>query len=87
LYFLAWCAGLIEKIGIPENESSVESIMDLFPQDMEEPASLRSAIAVRTKDEILAWADLPYRPRWAVRYAGLNDKDLPAEPNGGVKTP
>lgn len=84
LYFLAWCAGLIGNIEIPENESSVESIMGLFPQDMEEPAVLQSAIKVRTKEEILAWADLLYRLHWAVRDAKLNSKNVPGKLNGGI---
>lgn len=84
LYFLAWCAGLIDKIEIPAVESSVESIMHLFPQDMEEPTALQSALDIRNKDEIMAWADLLYRLHWAVRDASLNGKKLPPNINGGV---
>ncbi len=84
LYFLAWCAGLIEKIDIPAGESSVEPIMHLFPQDMEEPSTLEKSLALRTKDEILAWADLLYRLHWAVRDAHLNGTELPPGVKGGV---
>jgi len=84
LYFLAWCGGLIENIEIPENESSVESIMNIFPQDMEEPLVLRSAIKVRAKAEVLDWADLLYRLHWAVRDSQLSNENPPAKLNGGV---
>jgi hypothetical protein len=84
LFFLAWCAGLIESIDIPRTESSVEGIKHLFPAQMEEPAALRAAIRVREKGEIVGWADRLYRLHWAVRDAHLNGKPAPAGVVGGA---
>lgn len=84
LYFLAWCAGLIEEVDIPTRESSVEGIMHYFPVDMEEPTNLKSTIRLRGKREILDWADRLYRLHWVVRDARLNDKPVPANVVGGA---
>ncbi|MGZ3237117.1 MAG: DUF4272 domain-containing protein [Burkholderiaceae bacterium] len=81
LFFLGWCAGLIKQIEIPSSESSIKSIMPLFPQKMEAPAKLQSAIRMRSKDVMLDWADLLYRVHWAVRHASLINKPVPANLN------
>ncbi|SPP65702.1 DUF4272 domain-containing protein [Nitrospira lenta] len=80
LYFLSWCGGLIKGIKIPTEQSSVEQIMDLFPQEMEEPSRLREAIQIREKEEIISWADLLYRLHWAVRQSEYSEKkEFPLE--------
>ncbi|MBL0726269.1 DUF4272 domain-containing protein [Piscinibacter sp. HJYY11] len=80
LFFLAWCGGLIERIDIPPTESSVDSILHLFPhKENETPMQLEAAIRLRSKEEILDWADLLYRLHWAVRDARLTGK--PSPPN------
>ena len=84
LYFLAWCAGLLDCGDVPSDESSVESILDLFPKELELPENLRAAIRVRGKSEILDRADLLYRLHWAVRDAQLTGSVGLKGINGGV---
>jgi len=84
LFFVAWCAGLIEAEEVPKQESSVQSILDLFPQDGEPPDRLQTAIAIRPKAAILDRADLLYRLHWAVRNARLTGSSGLNEVNGGV---
>lgn len=84
LYFVAWCAGLLECSEVPNDESSVESILDLFPSRSELPHRLRTAIRPRSKSEVLDRADLLYRLHWAVRDAELSGLGVVAGTNGGV---
>ena len=84
LYFIAWCAGLIDCIEIPVQESSVKAIMHLFPEDKEAPNHLRTAIRVRTKSEVLDQADLLYRLHWAVRNSRLKGDATQLPVNPGV---
>ena len=67
LFFIAWCAGLLEADEIPESELSIEPIMGLFPQAGELPERLLAAMTVRPKSDIIDRADLLYRLHWAVR--------------------
>jgi hypothetical protein len=78
LYFLLWCAGLIKHIEIPSGESSIQSALTMFPQEMETPSRLETAIHMRSKDAVMNWADLLYRLHWAVRHAILIGKPVPA---------
>jgi hypothetical protein len=83
LCFVAWCAGLLDCPDVPVEESSVQSILHLFPASNEAPERLKGAIAVRTKSEILDRADFLYRLHWAVqdevdgviRHEGQDDWD------------
>lgn len=84
LYFIAWCAGLLECSEIPNDESSVNSILALFPVGAEQPDRLRAAIHLRKKSEILDRADLLYRLHWAVRNAKLSGLGEVNGINGGV---
>jgi hypothetical protein len=84
LYFIAWCAGLIDQIAIPFRESSVKEIMALFPHEQEPPDLLRSAIRLRTKSEVLNQADLLYRLHWAVRNARIREEPDQPQVIGGV---
>lgn len=81
LFFLLWCAVVIERIEIPSGESSIKSIMPLFPQGMEVPFKLQNLIRMRSKDDVMNWADLLYRLHWAVRHANLIGKPVPANLN------
>jgi hypothetical protein len=67
LYFLGWCGGLISKLDIPTQASSVGGLMDLFPQEGDDLKKLRSAISLRSVSEVLDWSDLLYRLHWAMR--------------------
>ncbi|MBI2769962.1 MAG: DUF4272 domain-containing protein [Burkholderiales bacterium] len=84
LYFFAWCAGLLECPEVPNEESSVKSILGLFPTGSEQPDRLRTAIRLRTKSEILDRADLLYRLHWAVREAKSAGSGAPQGIDGGV---
>jgi Domain of unknown function (DUF4272) len=82
--FVAWCAGLLDCAEIPNGESSVKSILHLFPSTTEQPDRLRAAIKLRSKSEVLDRADLMYRLHWAVRNAELMGTRAPSGINGGV---
>jgi hypothetical protein len=84
LYFLAWCAGLLDCDGVPSRESSVEAILPLFPEALEPPERLRAAIRLRGKSEVLDRADLLYRLHWAVRDAKSTGSVVLKGINGGV---
>lgn len=84
LYFIAWCAGLLDCSEVPSQESSVEPILDLFPGETETPERLRAAIRIRAKSEILDRADLLYRLHWAIRDARLSGSEEPKGVNGGI---
>ena len=84
LYFVAWCAGLLECNEVPDEESSVKSILDLFPAGAEQPDRLRAAIRRREKSEVLNRADLLYRLHWAVRNANLTGSGALKGIDGGV---
>lgn len=84
LYFLVWCGGLVDQIDLPVDESSIGAIAHLFPDNMEAPDKLASALRMRGKAEILDWADKLYRLHWAVRDARLNGKPGPKGIIGGA---
>ena len=84
LYFVAWCAGMLECSEVPNDESSVKSILSLFPVGAEQPNRLRAAIRLRDKAEVLDRADLLCRLHWAVRNAKLTGSSPPNDLNGGV---
>ena len=67
LFFVAWCAGLLEVEDVPVTQSSVQPILALFPQIDELPDRLRGAFNIRPLAEILDRADLLYRLHWAAR--------------------
>jgi len=77
LFFVAWCAGLLDADEVPVTQSSVQPILELFPQVAELPDRLRGAICVRPLAEILDRADLLYRLHWALSddYAACADVD------------
>lgn len=87
-HFLAWCAGLLEKIDLGHKPIATDKILSFFPA-IKEHTSLDTAatqisdlqfklpIKRRRKDIIMDWADLLYRLHWAVRHAQLNHKPSP----------
>lgn len=81
LYFLAWCAGLSEKIGVPSKASNLKPILKFFPQMQETPEQLRAAIRLRSKGSMLDWSDLLYRLHWEVRHSQLTGRPCPASIN------
>ncbi|UVW29351.1 DUF4272 domain-containing protein [Massilia sp. H6] len=88
LVFLAWCAGLVDDVGdsasLPAAPSNAEEILPLYPHDLLDATTLRAAIRLRGKAEILDRADLLYRLHWAVRDAKLTGSAPPAGINPGV---
>jgi Domain of unknown function (DUF4272) len=85
LYFLAWCAGLTEKIAVAATSSSLKNILKLFPHNVEAsteaPDKLAAAIRLRRKDVIMDWSDLLYRLHWEVRHSQLTGRPCPASVN------
>ena len=81
LYFLAWCAGLMEKITLSAAASNLKSILKLFPHEAEAPTKLTAAIRLRRKDVIMDYSDLLYRLHWEVRHSQLTGRPCPASVN------
>lgn len=84
MLFLAWCGGLIDALPLPQHPSSVESVLPLYPHDLGDATMLRQALRMRSKPDILDWADRLYRLHWAVRDAQLNGREPPAGINPGM---
>ncbi|CAN7578827.1 DUF4272 domain-containing protein [Massilia sp. LjRoot122] len=84
MIFLAWCGGLVDELPMPEQASSAEAILPLYPHDLGDAGMLRQALRLRDKAEILDWADLLYRLHWAVRDAQLHGRELPPGINPGM---
>lgn len=84
MVFLAWCGGLVDDLPLPEHESSVERVLPLYPHDLGDAIMLRQALRLRSKTEILDWADRLYRLHWAVRDAQLNGREPPPGINPGM---
>jgi len=84
LYFIGWCAGLIEHIEIPKGPSSLKDIVGLFPKDMTPPERLKAAIRLRSTAEIMDQVDLVYRLDWGVRHVQPTGDDTPLAVNAGV---
>lgn len=78
LYFLAWCAGLIEKIAVPSKPSNLKQALKFFPQALEAPDRLKAALRLRSKGSMLDWSDLLYRLHWEVRHSQLTGRPCPA---------
>jgi hypothetical protein len=84
LYFIGWCAGLIEHIGIPQGPSSLKDMVSLFPKDMTPPDRLKAAIRIRSTAEIMDQVDLVYRLDWGVRHVQPAGDDTAPAVNAGV---
>ncbi|CAN5378966.1 hypothetical protein BH11PSE11_BH11PSE11_26370 [soil metagenome] len=81
LFFIAWCAGVIKRIEMPSQESSLKPLTAMLPQAIEDDCALRQAIRLRSKDDIMSWADLLYRLHWAARHARLSHRPTPGNLN------
>jgi hypothetical protein len=84
LVFLAWCAGLVDTLPLPAQQSSASAFLPLYPAHLEDADRLRAAIRLRSKAEILDWSDRLYRIHWAVRDAELNKHTPPPGIDAGV---
>lgn len=84
LYFLAWCGGLVDRIGLPRSEASAREFLHVFPEDESDPIALRQALRLRPVREILDWSDRLYRLHWAVRDARLHGRPTPAGIEAGA---
>lgn len=79
-HFLAWCAGLLDKIDLSPKPIASDKILQHFrSSDQAAPFTriITTAIKLRRKADIMDWSDLLYRLHWAVRHAALNDKPSP----------
>lgn len=81
LYFLAWAAGLTDKLAVPTQVANLKQILKFFPHTMEAPERLRAALKPRRKGQVLDWSDLLYRLHWAVRHAHITGRDAPGNLN------
>jgi hypothetical protein len=82
-HFLAWCAGLLDKIDLSTKPINSAPLLPYFPAisdskvEREAALPLTDAIKLRRKDVIMDWSDLLYRLHWAVRHAQLSNKPSP----------
>lgn len=81
LYFLAWAAGLTDKLAVPTQAANLKQILKLFPHALEAPERLQAAMKPRRKGQVLDWSDLLYRLHWAVRHAHITGRDAPGNLN------
>lgn len=84
MLFLAWCGGLVDALPLPQRPSNVESVLPLYPHDLGDATMLRQALRMRSKADILDWADRLYRLHWAVRDAQMNGRQPPAGIHPGM---
>lgn len=91
LYFLAWCAGLTDKISVAATPSNLKNILKQFPLSypatQEAPAApdqLSAALRLRSKSAIMDWSDLLYRLHWEVRHSQLTGRPCPASVNASA---
>ena len=71
LCFLMWAAGLENKPGMPDQHSGQPDLQKITTVDDARTLHLRS------KTELLDWAELLYRFHWAVRHAHLQNRPVP----------
>jgi hypothetical protein len=81
LYFLAWCAGLVDDMQVSAKPSNLKKVSYYFPAAFKDITALRVAVQVRSKSKVLDWCDLLYRMHWAVRHAQLTQKSCPLNVN------
>ncbi|MFZ6654428.1 DUF4272 domain-containing protein [Undibacterium sp. TJN19] len=81
LYFLAWAAGLTDKLAVPTQAANLKQVLKLFPRALEAPVRLQAALKPRRKGQLLDWSDLLYRLHWAVRHAHITGRDAPGNLN------
>lgn len=82
LCFLAWAAGLSDKLALPIQASNPKPVLKYFPQvdfpqGHEAPERLQRALTLRSKAQVLDWSDLLYRAHWAVRHAQMTGRAAP----------
>jgi hypothetical protein len=80
-YFLAWCAGLTDKIAVAATPSNLKNFSKLFPHAQEAPDKLNAALKPRSKSAIMDYSDLLYRLHWEVRHSQLTGRACPASIN------
>ena len=81
LSFLMWASSLQKNIGMPDGQRSPSDIDTLIAELPPPLAQISDRIKLRSKSEILDWADLLYRLHWAVRHAHITAKPTPGRLN------
>ena len=84
VYFLAWCAGMLDTLAIPRAGSDYEALPRVMQEAPDDFDALRAAVRLRGKGAILDWADLLFRLHWAVREADLRGDPPPPGVDGEV---
>jgi hypothetical protein len=80
VYVLAWCGSLLPSIQLPNHQSQLgDAVMDLFPEDLEQPDALRRALCLRAAAEVHSFTEQVYHAHWRIRDA--KSRALPA-PDG-----
>jgi hypothetical protein len=83
-YFLAWCAGLHDKLKLTLREPDIRLFSALFESANAE--QLQQRFKMKRKTEVMNWCDLMYRLHWALRHHQLTGRDSPANiPVGMVR--
>ena len=77
LRFLGWCCGLQKQLGMPEPRKNDDDLAALCARITVTGGQAAPVLVMRSKSELLDWADLLYRLHWAVRHAQLMDKPVP----------
>ena len=83
-YFLAWCAGLHDKLKLTLRQADISHFSALFEAANAE--QLQQRFKMKRKTEVMNWCDLMYRLHWALRHHQLTGRDSPANiPVGMVR--
>lgn len=84
VYFLAWCAGLHDKLKLTLRQAEISLFSALFETANAE--LLQQRFKMKRKTEVMNWCDLMYRLHWALRHHQLTGRDSPANiPVGMVR--
>ena len=74
IWLLLWALGHIEKLDLPINQCSADTIVDIVPGPGESTKDFIENSKLRPISEILDASDLIYRTHWATRDRGDDNK-------------
>jgi hypothetical protein len=75
---LFWAIGLIDKMDDPIKEADLRKAHDVSKERYKSVRDFINNSSLRDTEEILDETDYIYRVHWAIRQAGLDNKNMPA---------
>ncbi|MBC3936725.1 DUF4272 domain-containing protein [Undibacterium rugosum] len=77
LHFLQWATGLQSTPGMPDRAERLADLNLTNNLLATEGHTTQVSLRVRSKSDLLDWADLLYRLHWSVRHAHITNKPTP----------